>query len=141
MQQRLVSGGLIIRDGKFLLVKRAADDDFYPSTWEIPGGKLELGEKPLDGAEREVEEETGLDINIISPIGVFTYDNLRHDTQFIQVNYLCELVNENQEVRLSFEHSEYKWITFEELETFEISSKMASEIIQFRDHPLVKPLL
>ena len=27
--------------------------------WEVPAGKLEPGEDPLEGAKRELEEETG----------------------------------------------------------------------------------
>lgn len=45
--------------GHILLVRqyRAAAGDFL---WEIPAGKLEPGERPLDCAKRELAEETGL---------------------------------------------------------------------------------
>ena len=45
--------------GNILLVRqyRAAADDFL---WEIPAGKLEPGERPLECAKRELAEETGL---------------------------------------------------------------------------------
>ena len=45
--------------GNILLVRqfRAAADDFL---WEIPAGKLEPGERPLECAKRELTEETGM---------------------------------------------------------------------------------
>jgi len=53
--------GAILHDqhGRFLLVRPAYRDD---DTWEIPGGALEHGEFPFDGAAREIKEELGLDL-------------------------------------------------------------------------------
>jgi 8-oxo-dGTP diphosphatase len=49
------AGGLVVRDGKVLLVHRPRYDD-----WTLPKGKLDPGESFEDAALREVEEETGL---------------------------------------------------------------------------------
>jgi 8-oxo-dGTP diphosphatase len=49
------AGGVVLRDGKILLVHRPAYDD-----WTLPKGKLEPGESWHDAARREVQEETGL---------------------------------------------------------------------------------
>jgi 8-oxo-dGTP diphosphatase len=49
------AGGVVIRDGKVLLVHRPRYDD-----WTLPKGKLDPGESFEDAALREVEEETGL---------------------------------------------------------------------------------
>jgi ADP-ribose pyrophosphatase YjhB (NUDIX family) len=32
---------VIIRDGRFLLIKRSDDEDIFPGMWGIPGGTLE----------------------------------------------------------------------------------------------------
>jgi ADP-ribose pyrophosphatase YjhB (NUDIX family) len=40
--------------------------------WALPGGGMELGESIVDTAVREVKEETGLDVEITGPIGVYT---------------------------------------------------------------------
>ena len=49
------AGGVVVRDGKVLLVHRPRYDD-----WTLPKGKLDPGESFEDAALREVEEETGL---------------------------------------------------------------------------------
>lgn len=49
------AGGVVVRDGKVLLVHRPRYDD-----WTLPKGKLDEGESFADAALREVEEETGV---------------------------------------------------------------------------------
>lgn len=39
----------------------------YKSDWELPGGVVEPGEPPRVGAEREVQEELGLDVHLAEP--------------------------------------------------------------------------
>jgi 8-oxo-dGTP diphosphatase len=48
------AGGVVVRDGKVLVVHRPRYDD-----WTLPKGKLDPGEAFEDAALREVEEETG----------------------------------------------------------------------------------
>ncbi len=49
----------INKDGKILITKRHPDKP-YGNMWEISGGSVLSGESPLDGAVRELFEETGL---------------------------------------------------------------------------------
>lgn len=48
------------RDGKILLLKRAGGA--LSGQWFLPGGLVERGELPQDGARRELVEESGLDV-------------------------------------------------------------------------------
>ncbi len=45
-------------DGNILLTQRRADQPM-PLLWELPGGKIEPGEAPVDGLARETGEELG----------------------------------------------------------------------------------
>jgi hypothetical protein len=45
--------GVVIRDGRVLLLRNERDE------WELPGGKLELGEDPASCVAREITEEAG----------------------------------------------------------------------------------
>jgi 8-oxo-dGTP diphosphatase len=54
------AGAVVILEGKLLMVKRASDP--YQGDWCIPAGFIEWEESPRHCAERELKEETGLDI-------------------------------------------------------------------------------
>lgn len=91
---------------ELLIIKRRPDDVHFAGTWEIPGGRLETGEDPKDGAVRETKEETGLDIEVHEPLGVRSF--VREDGQHItMIIFRCE--PRSQEVQLSEEHTEYAW--------------------------------
>lgn len=63
----LVSGPVIIKDGKVLLVKEHKETG--PSPWFFPGGKVERFDEPLEEAcRREAKEEIGINIDILRPL-------------------------------------------------------------------------
>lgn len=53
-------------DGRVLLIQRRDNQH-----WEPPGGVLELGETPEEGVQREVREETGIEVRVRSLSGVY----------------------------------------------------------------------
>ncbi|MDY7078630.1 MAG: NUDIX domain-containing protein [Chloroflexota bacterium] len=66
---RLCAGALITRNGCVLLVKRAIQP--FQGCWDIPGGFLEEDELPEAGAIREVQEETGLEVQLTGLFGFY----------------------------------------------------------------------
>lgn len=85
--------------------------------WDFPRGNLEQGENSIEAAKREIREETGLaekDIGLMSDFReevqwfyIFqTIRRLKHVTYF-----LAEA--KKREIKLSEEHIEYKWLSFE----------------------------
>jgi len=107
MQFYLAVKGIIERDGKILVLKRSALDDHLPGVWETPGGGVDQEERPQEALKREILEETGLVVTIGRPFNVFTF---RKDTgEFkVGITFICKY--ENGEVKLSEEHSEYRFI-------------------------------
>ncbi|PIR66340.1 MAG: hypothetical protein COU51_04470 [Parcubacteria group bacterium CG10_big_fil_rev_8_21_14_0_10_36_14] len=57
--------GIIIHDGKLILIKRVKLDEVY---YVIPGGGVEIGENNLQALKRECREELGIDVDIKSLI-------------------------------------------------------------------------
>lgn len=81
---------LAIYKGRFILVRQFR----YPvksETYEIPAGKLEKGENPLDCAARELEEETGFRAEKISPLLSF-YPTSAFSTEIIHIFYAENLI-------------------------------------------------
>jgi len=95
-------GGVLIEDGKALLIRRGSEP--LLGQWSIPGGTLELGETLLEGVAREMLEETGIVVRVLDLIEVFERINpysspelrensLRPRFHFVIVDYLCERIS------------------------------------------------
>jgi len=64
------AGGIVEKSNKILLILRNG-------RWDIAKGKLEKGEKKREGARREVEEETGVQVAIHEKIGTTWHTYIR----------------------------------------------------------------
>ena len=54
-------GAVVVDNGRILLVKRGREPG--KGLWAVPGGKVHAGETLRGAVEREVKEETGLDVD------------------------------------------------------------------------------
>jgi len=82
---KIVIGAAIIRlatapdseldEPHILLLKRSADEIYYPNVFEMPGGKVDPEDLSIrDALSREVKEETGLDLtHVLSQLPDMTY--------------------------------------------------------------------
>ncbi|KGE16294.1 NUDIX hydrolase [Paenibacillus wynnii] len=106
--------GVILKEGKILLVQRADDDYIGAGTWECAGGKIEFGEGLEAALVREIKEETGLTVSVgnILYAATFMTDSTR---QVVILTYLCR-TNETT-VQLSKEHLDYRWCTKDQIKT------------------------
>ena len=95
---------------RFLLLKRAKTK-IYEHLWQGVAGKIEVGETSWEAAIRELKEETGFE-----PVRIFVAD---HVSKFYEAH--GDWVNmvpvfgievEDEEVILSDEHCEFKWVDF-----------------------------
>lgn len=136
----LVSGILPVRpDGRMLLLLR------HSGTWDPPAGRLAPGESFEKGAVREVYEETGL---LVSPQSFLaTWVGNRPGGNLLASATYVSRVSSDAGVRLSDEHLEYRWVTFEEWLALpswwsrENIRNVAGAIDALPDKPLPEPLL
>lgn len=112
-------GVMILRDGKVLLGKRHEDPEKADSAlngagkWTMPGGKLDFGEKFIDGAKREVKEETDLDLKKAKVICL--NEDMVEGAHFVTVGLLAEEFEGEVKVMEPDEITEWKWFDLENL--------------------------
>ncbi len=105
----------VIKDGeKYLILKRSKSAKYFPECWDFPGGKLEPGESGEEGIIREVKEETTLDVEVGEVVFECMLD--LHDAGSLTHKFVIYSVLEKVgDVVLSDEHTEFKWVTKEEI--------------------------
>lgn len=101
------------RDQKYILLIQRAKEDFFPNYYEFPRGKCDKpkGEDLRHCVIREVKEETGLNIIPVELIDTFQYLADRGTRLTTCYNFLCAMKDETQEVKLSKEHQDFRWIS------------------------------
>ncbi|MFA6551032.1 MAG: NUDIX hydrolase [Patescibacteria group bacterium] len=104
--------GILIRDDKVLIVKLADQIN----TWDLPGGRLDKGEAAEEAFRREIREE--IDFDNFEILGIVDREiwYTQNGTPFCGIVNLIK--NEKDEIKLSFEHTEYKWIAETEIDDY-----------------------
>ena len=102
---------LVQKGGKYLALRRSDDDFTEPWAWDLPGGGIHFGEQPMDAALRETREEAGIEIALGKILDVRAA--ALQDRWSIEV--LIEGVWKKGDVAVSREHSEYRWVSRDEL--------------------------
>ena len=122
-------GGVVIENGRALLIKRGSEP--LLGQWSIPGGTLELGESLQEGVARELLEETGLEVRVLDMIEAFDrifLDPAAHDAKdrsrpkyhYVIVDYLCERMS--GDAQAGSDVTDIAFATEEELETFQMTT-------------------
>jgi 8-oxo-dGTP pyrophosphatase MutT (NUDIX family) len=109
------AAGIIFKevdDRRFILLIQRARSDHWPLHYEFPRGKCDkpIGEDIIKCLKREVKEETGLNITPVKYIDKFTYLADGGERKTTCYNFLCQMNDPEQKIKLSNEHEDYKWI-------------------------------
>lgn len=98
---------------EYLMLKRASNQK-YPNIWQMVTGKIKENEKAYNAAQREIKEETGLEIDKLFVVpNVNSFYNDEDDT----VNYVpvfVAVVENGDNIKLSEEHTGFKWVNKKE---------------------------
>lgn len=109
---------IIVRheDGDYLLMQRDLKKETYPGLYEASaGGSVLKGETPLEGAARELKEETGIQAKSLTQI----YRKVNSKGNAIHYGYLCHVDGEKDRICLQEgETIGYRWLNKEEFLKF-----------------------
>jgi 8-oxo-dGTP pyrophosphatase MutT (NUDIX family) len=88
--------GVAVQDEMVLLLQNERNE------WELPGGKLELGEDPADCVVREIAEESGWRVTAGALLDCWQY-HIREGQDVVIVTYGCHVLSDEPPV-VSNEH-------------------------------------
>ncbi len=109
---------MILNENKILLGHRAKNKKdtggiYEVDCWTLPGGKQEYNETFLDGAKREVKEETNLDIEDLELFGAA--DDIQPDRHYITMHVIAKKYNGKPQVMEPAKEDEWKWFDLDNL--------------------------
>src|SRR5262249_2909520 len=123
-------GGVTIKDGRVLLIKRA----FPPlqGEWSIPGGGLDVGETIVEGVRRELLEETGITVRVFDQIETFERiifdDHERVQYHYVILDYYCEA--ESGEPRAGGDVTDARWVAESDLPNYKLRETATRVIVK-----------
>ncbi|MDO8452629.1 MAG: NUDIX hydrolase [bacterium] len=139
----IVLRGIVIRDdGKILMLHRKNDPSKYnPDGWEFPGGRQILDPKngyieTTDGAfEREVFDETGLDVLTISRLEITIFD-FKREGKFKNTAYYEKVritrLNGGEIFLDQEDHDDARWVTPKKaLKTLSLTREVRMALAKF----------
>lgn len=107
---KIIVGGVIKKDNKYLLVQEAQEK--CRGKWNIPAGHLDPNETVFEGAKREIFEESGLEVELtgIALIG----NRVMENDELLGVVFSTEIVGGDIKINPN-EILDIKWFTYDEI--------------------------
>ncbi len=127
--QQIGVKAIIEKNGKILVIRRSSKYEHLTDAWDIPGGRLEFGEEPEAGLRRELQEETGLELDKIKQILDASTVFKNEEKQIVRITYLCTVKETNQSEKISDEHTSLEWVPRENLKALEFKDIVLKKVI------------
>jgi ADP-ribose pyrophosphatase YjhB (NUDIX family) len=126
---RLGCSAAIFDEQRRILLTRRADN----GQWCMPGGAVESGESVAEACEREVFEETGLNVQVRRLVGVYSHpDQLvvypdGHKAFIVALHFEAEIIGGS--LGLSNETTDFGYFTLEEIQGMELLGRHKERIV------------
>ena len=134
------SAAILDKEGRVLLTRRTDN-----GKWCLPGGRMESGESAAEACEREVFEETGLNVRVKRLVGVYSNpDQLvvypdGNKALIVALHFEAEITG--GELGLSNETTDFGYFTLQELEGLDFLGRHKERIfdtVENRTEALIK---
>lgn len=110
MNIKVVTGGILEKDGKFLLVEE--NQKKCRGKWNLPAGGLDENESLIEGAKREILEETGCKVEITGILEIV--NEILEGVNIVCFFFDTKIIDDNTKID-GEEISNVKWLTYEEI--------------------------
>jgi len=115
-------GALIVDGDRILLVERGKEP--LKGYWSLPGGAIEVGETAAEALQREVKEETGLDVAVGDLVEIFERI-MRDETgkveyHYVLIDHLCHITG--GEAVAGSDVANVRWARRDELPSIRLTS-------------------
>ncbi len=121
---KIIVGGILKKDNKYLLVQEAQEKCY--GKWNIPAGHLDPNETIFDGAKREILEESGFNVKLTG-IAYIANMVLPND-EFIGVVFSTEIIS--GEIKYNKDEIlDVKWFTLDEIKGMKDDLRIADWVI------------
>lgn len=135
----VAAGGVVVHpDGKILLVKNS-----YRGIWEYPGGQVEVGENLIEALQREIREESGIEVAVGELFCVSSntckypgHSGVKEIPTKVMFDFICTPVGGAEHT--SDETSEVGWFTPEEAQRLIAAPAMQERFkayLSYQGHP------
>ncbi len=112
----------VVHEGKVLILQESTQyaDGSNAGRFDVPGGRVQPGERFDEGLRREIQEETGLNVDIVQPFFVNEWRPVVRGEQWqiVGIFFVCRA--ENESVQLSKDHQHFEWINPRDYKNYQL---------------------
>lgn len=123
MKIHVIVGGLLKKDGKYLLVQEG--EGRHIGKWNLPAGHLEPNETIFEGAKREIREESGYNSELKSIL--FIGNRVFEEDIFHVTIFNAEVTD--YVGRLEDEIMDTKWLSYDEIMEMKVKDELRDHVL------------
>ena len=128
IKQFTATKAFIFHNKKVLILKESTkyQDGANAGKFDVPGGRVNPGQRFDESLKREIKKETGLEITIVKPFFVNEWRPVVKNEQWQIVGIYFECSTDSNKVKLSEDHDEYQWINPQDYQKYDLIENLTT---------------